>query len=102
MRRDVLLRFGLSALLGIPAGFVALAFAAANESTIPGLLLSLFSPGLQAAELLATPAAPEPLGSVLGQFLRVAIAVNVAYYVAIFALLAQLLKRPRSGRERAA
>ena len=102
MRRHTLLRFGLSALLGIPTGFAALAFAAAHESTIPDLLLSLFSPGLKAAELLATPAAHEPLGSVLGQFLRVAIAVNAAYYVAIFALLAQLLKRPRGGREHAA
>lgn len=98
----MLLRLGLSALMGIPAGFVALAFAAANEPSIPGPLLSLFSPGLKVAELLTTPAAHEPLGSVFGQFLQVAFAINAAYYATIFALVAQWLKRPRSGREHAA
>ena len=97
MKHHVLLRFGLCTLLGLPVGFVALAFAAAHEPTIPALWLSLIAPGLKTAELLATPAARQPLGSMLGQFLRVAIAVNTVYYVAIFALLGQLLKPPRSG-----
>jgi hypothetical protein len=99
MRRHVLLRLWLSVLAGIPAGFVALAFAAAHEPSIPGPLLSLLSPGLKAAELLATPTVHEPLGSVFGQFLRVAFAVNAAYYVTIFAVAAQWLKRPRSRRD---
>lgn len=102
MSRHVLLRLCLSVLTGVPAGFAALAFAAANEPSIPGPLLSVFSPGLKVAELLASPTIHEPLGSVFGQFLRVALAVNAAYYASIFALAAQWLKRPRPRRDYAA
>jgi hypothetical protein len=101
MSRHAILRFGLPALIGIPAGFIALAVAAANEPSIPGPLLSIFSPGLKLAELLTTPAQHEPLGATFGEFLRVAIAANVAYYMALCALLARLLNR-RSRRERSA
>jgi hypothetical protein len=86
-------------LIGIPVGFIALALAAANEPSIPAPLLSIFSPGLKLAELVTTPSAHEPLGSTFGQFLRVAIAANIAYYIALCALFARLLNR-RCRRER--
>jgi hypothetical protein len=90
----------LPAVLGAALGFLALAFAMQNEPSIPAPLLSLFSPGLKVAELL-TPARHESfrtLGPTFGGFLRVAIAVNAAFYFSIFALAAYLLDRRRSRK----
>jgi len=46
-------RLFLPAVVGAALGFFALALAVQDEPVIPAPLLSLFSPGLQIAELLA-------------------------------------------------
>jgi len=88
-------RLVLPAIVGAALGFFALALAVQDEPSIPAPLLSLFSPGLKIAELLA-PAKHESLASTFGGFLRVALGVNIAFYFAIFALAAYLVDRRRS------
>ncbi len=88
-------RWVLPAIVGAALGFFALAFAVQDEPSIPAPLLSLFSPGLKIAELLA-PAKHESLASTFGGFLRVALGVNMAFYFAILALAAYLVDRRRS------
>jgi len=88
-------RLVLPAIVGLLAGFFALAFAVPSESTLPVSLVSLFSPGLKLAELVM-PAAHESLAWTFGWFLRIAIGVNAVFYFAIFALLAYLADRRRS------
>jgi hypothetical protein len=88
-------RLVLPAIVGAALGFFALALAVQDEPSIPAPLLSLFSPGLKIAELLA-PAKHESLASTFGGFLRVALGVNIAFYFAIFALAAYLMDRRRS------
>jgi hypothetical protein len=92
----VLFRFVLPALISVPLGFFLLALAAQNEPNIPGPLVMLFSPGLKLAELL-TPHTHESLGATFGWFLRIAIAVNAAYYFVLFFLLASLLGPSRQS-----
>ena len=92
----VLFRFVLPALISVPLGFFLLALAAQNEPNIPGPLVILFSPGLKLAELL-TPHTHESLGATFGWFLRIAIAVNAAYYFVLFFLLASLLGPSRQS-----
>jgi hypothetical protein len=87
-----LFRIVLCGLLGLAAGFAALAIAVANEPTIPVPLLTLFSPGLKIAELIM-PQEHGSLGWTFGWFLRIAIGVNAALYFAIFFVLANLLSR---------
>ena len=93
--KRITFRFLLPAVLGVLLGFFALAFAVQNEPSISAPALAFLSPGLKIAELV-TPAKHESLGSTFGGFLRVAIAVNAAFYFAIFALAAYLLDRRRS------
>jgi hypothetical protein len=93
--RRVMFRWVLPAIVGAALGFFALAFAVQDEPSIPAPLLSLFSPGLKIAELLA-PAKHESLASTFGGFLRVALGVNMAFYFAILALAAYLVDRRRS------
>jgi hypothetical protein len=88
-------RWILPAILGLLAGFLALAWAITSESSLPVSLVSLFSPGLKIAEL-AMPAAHESLAWTFGWFLRIAIGVNTVFYFAIFALLIYLVGRRRS------
>jgi hypothetical protein len=88
-------RLVLPAIAGLLVGFLALAWAMPNESTLAVSLVSLLSPGLKVAELVM-PAAHESLAWTFGWFLRVAIGVNAAFYFAIFALLAYLVERRRS------
>ena len=92
MNLRVLFRFLLPALVSVPLGFVLLALAAQNEPSIPAPLVVLFSPGLKFAELL-TPQTHQSLGATFGWFLRIAIAVNAAYYFLLFMLLASLFRR---------
>jgi hypothetical protein len=92
----IFFRFLLPAVLALPLGFVGLALAAENEPMIAAPVLMLFSPGLKVAELV-TPERREALGVTFGWFLRVGIAVNGAYYFALFLLLVYLLKRRRSS-----
>ena len=89
-----LFRFLLPALVSVPLGFILLALAAQNEPSIPEPLLLLFSPGLKFAELF-TPHTQQSLGATFGSFLRIAIAVNAAYYFVIFVLVASMFNRGR-------
>lgn len=93
--KRILFRFVVPAVIGALVGFLALAFAIQNEPTLSAAALAVFSPGLKIAELL-TPTRHESLGSTFGGFLRVAIAVNTAFYFTIFALAAYLAGRRRS------
>jgi hypothetical protein len=92
MLRRLLLRLILPAILGSIFGFLALAFAVQDEPSLPTPLLSIFSPGLKVAEMLA-PAKHESLGSTFGGFLRVAVGVNAVLYFSIFALAGYLVDR---------
>ena len=96
----LLFHWVLPAVIGLIAGFLALAWTATAESTLPVALVALVSPGLKVAELVM-PAAHESLAWTFGWFLRIAIGVNAAYYFAVFVLLAYLLDRPRGTGERA-
>jgi hypothetical protein len=82
----------LPAALGALLGFFALALAIENEPIYTAASLAAVSPGLQVAELV-TPAKHESMASTFGNFLRVALGVNAAYYFAIFAGLAWLIDR---------
>ena len=96
MNSRLLFRYLLPALVSVPLGFVLLALAAQNEPSIPAPLVMLFSPGLKFAELFA-PHTQQSLGATFGWFLRIAIAVNAAYYFALFVLLASLFNRSRQS-----
>jgi hypothetical protein len=92
-----LFRLVLPALISVPLGFLLLALAAQNEPSIPAPLVVLFSPGLKLAELV-TPQTHQSLGATFGWFLRIAIAVNAAYYFLLFVLLASFFNRRQSTR----
>jgi hypothetical protein len=92
MLRRLLVRLILPAIFGSVFGFLALAFAVQNETSLPAPLLSIFSPGLKVAEMV-TPAKRESLGSAFGGFLRVAIGVNAGLYFSIFALGGYVIER---------
>lgn len=88
-------RFLLLAGLALVAGFLALATAVPIEPQVPVFLIALFSPGLKLAELIT----PETRGSMawtFSWFLRIAIAGNTAFYLAIFSLIAYVRNRGRS------
>lgn len=92
MPQRVIFRFVLPAVLGLVVGFLALAIAIANELVIPVPLLTLFSPGLELAEIIL----PQEHGSLawtFGWFLRIAISVNSIFYFVLFGLIAHLLYR---------
>jgi hypothetical protein len=78
--------------LGLIAGFLALAIAVPVEPQVPARLISLFSPGLKLAELLM-PEMHKSLAWTFGWFLRIAIVTNAIFYYAIFALTAHLVAR---------
>jgi hypothetical protein len=100
MLRSLTLRLLLPAILGATLGFLALAFAAENEPTLPVVVLSIISPGLKIAEIV-TPATSvrheslNTLGHTFGGFLRVAIAINALFYFAIFSAAGYLIDRRR-------
>jgi len=93
--KRITFRLLLPAIAGAALGFFALALAVQDEPIIAPALLSVFSPGLKLAELLA-PAKHESLGSTFGGFLRIALGVNMAFYFGILALVAYLVDRRRS------
>jgi hypothetical protein len=95
MPQRIFFRMVFPAIAGLLVGFLALAWASTNESTIPVLLVSLISPGLKIAEFVM-PAAHESLAWTFGWFLRIAIGINAIFYFAIFALLAYVVGRRRS------
>jgi hypothetical protein len=82
--------------LGLLAGFLALAIAVRFEPQVPAALIALFSSGLKLAELLM-PETHKSLAWTFGWFLRIAIAANAIFYYAIFALTAHLVA-PRNAR----
>jgi hypothetical protein len=88
----LLFRLILPAILGATMGFLALAFAIENEPIDTATSLAIVSPGLQAAELIA-PAKHQSMASTFGNFLRIALGVNAAYYFAILAGFAWLAER---------
>ncbi len=90
-----LVRFVLLPVLGLIAGFLALAVAVPLEPQVPAPLIALFSPGLKLAEFV-TPEAGKSFAWTFGWFLRIAIAANAAFYFALFALLANVVPRLRS------
>jgi hypothetical protein len=97
MLRSLTLRLLLPAALGATLGFLALAFAAENEPTLPVAVVSIISPGLKIAEIF-TPATPhhtslDTLGPTFGTFLRTALAVNALLYFALFSLVGYLIDR---------
>jgi hypothetical protein len=97
MPSGTIARFALFAVLGLLAGFAALAFAIPNEPAIPVPLLTLLSPGLKIAELIM-PQEHGSLGWTFGWFLRIAIGVNAAFYFTIFLFLGWLLRRRSQSR----
>ena len=72
-------RFLLLAVLGLIAGFVALAIAVPIEPQVPALLIALFSPGLKLAELVA-PETHKSIAWTFSWFLRIAIVANAAFH----------------------
>ena len=95
MAQHPLIRHLLFGVLGLMAGFLALAVAVPLEPQVPVPFLVLLSPGLKIAELII----PDTHGSLawtFGWFLRIAILGNGVFYYGVFALLAQLLTRRRT------
>ena len=92
MWKRVLFVFVLPAAIGGAVGIFALAFAMQNEPNLSAVVVATFSPGLKVAELL-TPVKRESLGSTFGDFLRVAIAINGAFYFVLAAVAGRLAQR---------
>lgn len=90
MFRRILIRLVLPAVLGIPAGFLALGLALQHE--LPSPLLYLFAPGVVVASHVVPPSQTF-LGPAIGQVLEVSISVNCTFYFAVFALVAYLVDR---------
>jgi hypothetical protein len=95
MPRRKLFRFVVLAVLGLIAGFLALAIAVPIEPQVPAPLIALFSPGLKLAELL-TSGTGKSFAWTFGWFLRIAILANAAFYYALFAVAAHLVDRRSS------
>ncbi len=95
MPQRKLFRFLLLAVLGLIAGFLALAIAVPTEPQVPAPLIVLFSPGLKLAEFV-TPETGKSFAWTFGWFLRISIAANAAFYFAIFAFVAHIADRRRS------
>jgi hypothetical protein len=95
MSQPKLFRFVLLAVLGLVAGFLALAIAVPIEPQVPAPLIALFSPGLKLAEFV-TPETGKSFAWTFGWFLRIAIAANASFYFALFTLLAYVAARRRS------
>lgn len=92
MPRNILFRVVLPFVIAAPLGFVALAYAAQSEPTLPAPVIAIFSPGLELAEMLI-PRATSGMGTEMSWFLRIAIFVNTLFYFVILAFLAYLLHR---------
>ncbi len=95
MPQRKLLRFVLFAVLGLIAGFLALAIAVPIEPQVPAPLIALFSPGLKLAEFL-TPVSGKSFAWTFGWFLRIAILANAVFYFALFAFVTHIADRRRS------
>jgi hypothetical protein len=94
MPQRKLFRFLLFAVLGLIAGFLALAIAVPIEQQIPAALIALFSPGLKLAEFVI-PETGKSFAWTFGWFLRIAIFTNAVFYFAIFSLFVYTVDRRR-------
>jgi hypothetical protein len=92
MFRRTLVRVILPAVLGLPAGFLALGFAVGYGQELPSPLLYLIAPGMGVASHIF-PHRPKSLASTIGGFLDVSLAVNFIFYFAIFAVIAYVMER---------
>ncbi len=92
MFRRTLVRVILPAVLGLPAGFLALGFAVGYGQELPSPLLYLIAPGMGVASHIF-PHRPKSLASTIGGFLDVSLAVNFVFYFAIFAVIAYVMER---------
>ena len=99
MPQRVFLRIVLPAVIGLVAGFLALAYAIPTESSGSGVLVTLLSPGLKLAEIVM-PEKRESLAWTFGWFLRIAIATNWLYYFLFFAVLAYFVDRRPSENQK--
>jgi len=88
-------RYVLFAMLGLIAGFLALAIAVPLEPQVIAPVIALFSPGLKLAEFV-TPESGKSFAWTFGWFLRIAILANGVFYFAIFSLLAYFVGRRRT------
>ncbi len=95
MPQRKLLRYVSFAVLGLIAGFLALAIAVPLEPQVIAPVIALFSPGLKLAEFV-TPASGKSFAWTFGWFLRIAILANGVFYFAIFSLLAYFVGRRRT------
>jgi len=82
----------LFGVLGLFAGFLALAIAVPIEPQIPAALVALFSPGLKLAELIMRET-HRSLAWTFGWFLRIAILANAVFYYVFFSLVSYFLIR---------
>src|SRR5947199_10678284 len=87
-------RYVLFAVLGLIAGFLALAIAVPLEPRVPAPLIALFSPGLKLAEFV-TPESGKSFAWTFGWFLRIAILTNAVFYFAIFSFFVYVVDRRR-------
>lgn len=92
MLRRILVRVVLPAVVGLPAGFLALGFAVGYGQEMPSPLLYLIAPGMGVASHIF-PNRPKSLAATIGGFLDVSIAVNFIFYFAIFAAITYLVER---------
>jgi len=95
MPQRKLLRYVSFAMLGLLAGFLALAIAVPLEPQVIAPVIALFSPGLKLAEFV-TPESGKSFAWTFGWFLRIAILANGVFYFAIFSLLAYFVGRRRT------
>jgi len=95
MPQRKLLRYVSFAVLGLLAGFLALAIAVPLEPQVIAPVIALFSPGLKLAEFV-TPESGKSFAWTFGWFLRIAILANGVFYFAIFSLLAYFVGRRRT------
>src|SRR5438045_8643775 len=79
-------RYVLFAVLGLIAGFLALAIAVPLEPQVIAPVIAVFSPGLKLVEFV-TPESGKSFAWTFGWFLRIAILANVVFYFAILLLL---------------
>src|SRR5439155_18797283 len=92
-------RYVLFGVVGLVAGFLALAIAVPLEPQVIAPVIALFSPGLKLAEFV-TPESGKSFAWTFGWFLRIAILANGVFYFAIFSLLAYFVGRSRSEEVR--
>ena len=88
-------RYVLFAMLGLIAGFLALAIAVPLEPQVIAPVIALFSPGLKLAEFITPAESGKSFAWTFGWFLRIAILTNAVFYFAIFSFFVYVVDRRR-------